>query len=403
MNADAASTLISAGTIAWTAVGLLAAVLIVVPGPNASTWFLGVMVEGYSLALAGYGLVGLALAGLTRHLGSGGVSPMATASAGATIALCFVPVWQGLRAASAHDVRLSLREYFSRPTWVPSRSPESVTYARPSDCPGGLQLDVWRPPDIDVSTPSPKRAAVIVVHGGGWVSGARGGTARWNEWLADRGYVVFDIDYRLAPPPRWREAPDDVSCAVRWVKDHADQYGVDPDRVALLGYSAGGHLALLAAYSIGDPAVPLSDDVHDRRVAAVAAFYPITDLTAPFGRRRPRWPAAAATAQIIEFLGGTALANADAARLASPVSHVASGVPPTFLVHGRRDQMVPVEQSQVLDTELDKAAAEHIYVELPGANHAYDLVWGAWHTQITRAVLHQFLRRHLSEPTTPAT
>jgi acetyl esterase/lipase len=392
-------TLISVGTIAWTTLGLLAAALIVVPGPNASTWFLGVMVEGYSLALAAYGLVGLALAGLSRDLGASGIGLVAMASAAATLALGVVPVWQGLRAASAQHVRLSLREYFSHPTWVPSRSPESVTYSDPSDCPGGLQLDVWRPADPGMNRTAPKRAAVIMVHGGGWVSGARGGTARWSEWLADRGYVVFDIDYRLAPPPRWRDAPDDVNHAVRWVKDHADLYGVDPGRVALLGHSAGGHLALLAAYSMRAPALPRSDDVHDRGVRAVAALYPITDLTAPFDRRGPRWAASAANAQIIQFLGGAPRANAQAARLASPVSHVVSGVPPTFLVHGRRDQMVPVEQSQVLDTELHDAAADHVYVELPGANHGYDLVWGAWHTQITRAVLHEFFQRHLTEPT----
>jgi acetyl esterase/lipase len=89
---------------------------------------------------------------------------------------------------------------------------------------------------------------VIVVHGGGWRSGERSDFPSWNAWLADTGYVVFDIDYRLSPPPAWQDAPADVACAVGWVKENAARYGVDPERVALMGRSAGGHLVLLAAY-----------------------------------------------------------------------------------------------------------------------------------------------------------
>ena len=105
--------------------------------------------------------------------------------------------------------------------------------------------------------------------------------ARWNEWLADLGYVVFDVDYRLAPPPRWRDAPGDVQAAVAWVRARAPQLGVDPERVALLGWSAGGHLALLAAYDSPSAFPP---------VAAVVALYPITDLTLT-NRPWPRCPA----------------------------------------------------------------------------------------------------------------
>ena len=80
----------------------------------------------------------------------------------------------------------------------------------------------------------------LLVHDGVWGAGSRSTTPHWDLWLAEKGYVVFDIDYRLAPPPRWQDAPGDVKCAVGWVKLNADRYDVDTDRVAHVGYSAGG-------------------------------------------------------------------------------------------------------------------------------------------------------------------
>lgn len=142
---------------------------------------------------------------------------------------------------------------------------------------------------------------MVVVHGGGWRSGNRGEFPRWNAWLADKGYVVFDIDYRLSPPPSWQDAPGDVRCAVGWVKENSGRYGVDPGRVALMGRSAGGHLALLTAYTEGTSALPAGCGVRgeqqDTSVAAVAAFYPPTDLT--------RLSALGYLGGIDRFLGGS--------------------------------------------------------------------------------------------------
>jgi acetyl esterase/lipase len=208
--------------------------------------------------------------------------------------------------------------------------------------------------------------------------------ARWNEWLADLGYVVFDVDYRLAPPPRWRDAPGDVQAAVAWVRARAPQLGVDPERVALLGWSAGGHLALLAAYDSPSACPP---------VAAVVALYPVTDLTLT-NRPWPRW-SIGANGDVAQFLGAPAATVPERAAAASPLSHATADGPATFLVHGRRDQLVPVEHSRRLAGELSAAGADHEYLELPGANHAYDLSWVAWSTQITRALIAAFLERAL--------
>ena len=135
----------------------------------------------------------------------------------------------------------------------------------------------------------PGHPAVVFVHGGGWDQGSPGGSLL-PGWLADRGYVVFDIDYRLATPtsPSWQQATGDVKCAVGWVNDHAARFGVDPERIGLLGSSAGGHLALLAAYSTSEPALPANCQTNDAEVTAVAALNPVSDLAASY-RTPTRW------------------------------------------------------------------------------------------------------------------
>src|SRR5947207_12277523 len=120
--------------------------------------------------------------------------------------------------------------------------------------------------------------AVVLVHGGGFVKGSRSETPRWDRWLNDAGYAVFDVGYRLAPPARWDQAAADVRCALAWLRSNAARYGVDPDRVALGGRSAGGNLALSVAYtapggasSCGGTPVP---------VQSVFALFPPVDLVA---------------------------------------------------------------------------------------------------------------------------
>jgi acetyl esterase/lipase len=227
------------------------------------------------------------------------------------------------------------------------------------------------------------------------VLGDRSWEAAWSERLAHQGYVVFSIDYRLGPR-RALDATGDVKCAVGWVKTHADRYGVDPDRLALMGRSAGGLLALLAAYSEGDRRLPPSCAVPDTRVAAVAAFYAPTDLRRFDELAWPWWrPHLAGSADDSE--GFTSQRPAEL-RLASPTQHVDPRDPPTFLAQGSRDQWVPPEQSEQLAGRLEAAGVPHRLVELPGARHAFDAAWGGWNQQIVRHELEEFLAERLPEP-----
>lgn len=345
-----------------------------------------------SLLLSGFAAFGLVLAILARRAGARRRALVATLLCATAIAVSLVPVAEARKTANAEGVGLSLPLYISGPAPATNRQPEeTVTYARAGGTGGRLELDVWRPQGDGAAHGRP---AVIVVHGGGWQSGERGEFPRWNDWLADKGYVVFDIDYSLSPPPTWQEAPADVGCAIRWVKDNATRYGVDPDRVALMGRSAGAHLALLTAYT-GEAHVPTSGckvrGDQDTEVAAVAAFYPPTDLADL--RMRGYLPG------LGDFFGGSPGAFPGRYRLSSPASRVGPIEPPTFLVHGGEDQIVPPGQSALLAGRLGGAGVPYRLVELPWANHTFDFLWGSWGSQITRRTLDEFLSSHLEAPT----
>lgn len=398
-------------SLSWALLGLLWAQVITLPDPllpplfvaellgdvpSATTpeRFVVMIFKETSLLLCAFALVGLLLAAAAYGAGARAIPLLAALLCAVTATVSLAPTTEARRTAASEGVPLSLSGYFEVQAPAPDRAPETVTYARL----GGeeLRLDVWRPPDDPGGGNGAEagRPAVVVVHGGGWRSGSRGEFPEWNAWLADKGYVVFDIDYRLAPPPSWQDAPADVRCSVAWVKENAGPYGVDPARVALMGRSAGGHLALLGAYADRASSLPAGCGAKGEQgtaVAAVAAFYPPTDLAG--------LSSSGYLAGMDRFLGGTRRALPDRYRLLSPVERVDPGDPPTFLVHGGDDEIVPPGESELLAGRLRDADVPHRRVGLPWANHTFDFFWGGWGAQITRSSLEEFLDRWLKTPT----
>lgn len=385
---------------------MLCSLQVVLPARTFTLWVLTVLAKESSILVTAFALFGLVLVPLAHLSGAPKRAAIAAALGAAAIVLSLAPVAQAWRTASAEGVSLSLSEHFEDLSFEVEREPETATYTYT----GGeeLKLDVWRPPGSTSGVDEPGgRPAVILVHGGGWGSGTRSKTPRWDAWLAEQGYVVFDIEYRLSPPPRWEDAPGDVKCAVGWVKANAARYDVDPDRIALIGHSAGGHLALLSAYSEGDGRLPPSCAVEDTGVSAVAAFYPPTDLRRLYGMEWP-WssPNVVGLDSTRRYLGGTPSTHPTRYRISSPTAHVDPGDPPTFLVHGGADRLVPIEQSERLAQRLREASVRHRFVELPWANHsfdhAFDFSWSGWGTQITQSALEAFLDHNLAAQSAPA-
>jgi acetyl esterase/lipase len=275
-----------------------------------------------------------------------------------------------------------------------------VVFAAPDGHP--LRLDVYQPPYFTQREPQttvasrPLSPAVIVIHGGSWSGGEKSDFATYDRWLATGGRVVFDVEHRLAnSAQRFPAQITDIKCAIAWVKKHAAQYLVDPERIALLGRSSGGQLALLAAYTANDPTLqPGSCVAQDTSVRAVISFYGPTDLAWDY--THPGRPDVIETPRVLEnYLGGSPTSASQAYASASPIEHVSAQSPPTLFLHGGRDQLVRAENVERIMPKLAAAGVEVTYVNLPWANHGFDYNFNGWGSQIAQAEIGKFLDRHL--------
>jgi acetyl esterase/lipase len=369
-------------------------VWIVVPAPSYSLFQVAVGASEWSLWFGALGLAGACLGLFALAAGSRRTGWAALSLGAAAVALAMIPTLSARRVARENNIELSLRQYlFGRPEAPPASSERtSETFASVEG--QTLRLDVYLP----MPKAARKRAAIVVVHGGSWNAGERGDYPQWNEWLAGQGYVVFDIDYRLAPQPNWRTATGDVKCAILWVRANASRYGVDEARIALLGRSAGGHLALLAAYSTGEASLAPSCAVSasGSPVRAVVSFYAPTNLEWGFAHPANE-RVLDGRGRIRDFVGGTPESAAEAFKLASATSHVRAQTPPTLLFHGGRDQLVRDENMALLAARLAQENIPHRAVLIPYAQHGFDYNFNGWGAQIARQLMSDFLRAHLGE------
>ena len=219
---------------------------------------------------------------------------------------------------------------------------------------------------------------VIVLHGGGWRGGNQTEFPQLSRQLAEHGYAVASITYRLAPQHHFPAQLDDVHAAIAFFKSQADVLGVDASRIVLLGRSAGGHLALLAAYT-----------AHDSSIRGVISLYGPADLL--WGYDHPAAPLVYDSRKTMrDFIGGTPGSHAQQYSLASPITHVSSAVP-TLVIHGKRDELVSPEHSRRLASALRAANKPVRHLELPWATHACDYVFSGPCGRITRNEVEQFL------------
>ena len=200
---------------------------------------------------------------------------------------------------------------------------------------------------------------VLLVHGGGWTGWNKESETDMVPVFAPvaTNFCWFTIDYRLAPTNRWPACYDDVQTAIRWVKQHAAEFKGDPDRIALLGYSAGGHLVTLAGTRAG----------ADTRVQAIAAFAPPTDLVADNERR------GGLSASMKALFGYDQTNITDDVRAVlkenSPLTYVHPGLPPFLIFQGSADKTVPAGQSLAFQEKLKAAGVECDLIMIPGGQH----------------------------------
>ena len=226
-----------------------------------------------------------------------------------------------------------------------------------------LRLDLYQPE----STKTPRSAAVFV-HGGGWSAGDKSNFRRQAARLAAAGFVTVSINYRLAPGVLFPVPLHDCKAAVRWLRAHSPDYGIDPERIAAVGGSAGGQLVALLATTAGQPAYEGTVGVTgvSSRVAAVVAFNPVVDLV-PLGTG-----ANAEGREIsVRYLGCEPAANPARWAEASPVNHVAPGVVPFLILHGDADQLVPYVSSVKMVQLLQAAGGRAELSTVTGARHGF--------------------------------
>lgn len=234
---------------------------------------------------------------------------------------------------------------------------------------GELLLDVYRPTDAD--GPSP---LIVMIHGGGWRGGGRFqmGLARWAGYLASAGAAVVSIDYRLAPATSYPDSFQDCVDAVDWAVERAPGFGADASRIGLWGDSAGGHLALLLGTSQtrSDYAGPRLRAGADR-IKAVVAWYPPTDLLALHAAERK---AHAGPTMTGNFVGADPEVDPERWRLASPIEQVHRAAPPTLILQGTRDLLVPHEQATAYAQRAQRHGAAHELHIVEGGVHGFDRV-----------------------------
>jgi acetyl esterase/lipase len=220
---------------------------------------------------------------------------------------------------------------------------------------------------------------VVQVYGGAWQRGGPRDDEAFARYLASRGTLVVAVDYRHAPAARWPAQIEDVESALTWVRDHARDYGGNAARLALVGRSSGAQLALVAAYRAGA-----------LQIAGVVSMYGPVDLVG--GWREPPQPDPLGVRGILEtYLGGTPDSAAGAYRDASPLSYVSRSAPPTLLVYGARDHVVEARFGRRLDERLHREGVSSALLELPWAEHAFDVVPNGLGAQVELFYVERFL------------
>ncbi|MBH8551922.1 alpha/beta hydrolase [Nostocaceae cyanobacterium CENA357] len=252
-----------------------------------------------------------------------------------------------------------------------TRHQTGILFAKPAGVP--LTMEVYQPPEIG------KYPTLVVIYGGAWQRGNPGANAEFNQYIANRGYTVFSIDYRHAPQYQFPTQLDDVRTALDFIREHASEYEADPQRMVLLGRSAGAHLAMLAAYQPDAPPI-----------RAVVNYYGPVDLTE--GYKSPPSPDPINTRAVLRrFLGGSLEELPNQYKIASPINYLTRLIPPTLLIYGSRDHLVEVRFGRQMYKRLLQSGKTAVFLEIPWAEHAFDAVFNGVSNQLALYHTERFL------------
>jgi acetyl esterase/lipase len=223
-----------------------------------------------------------------------------------------------------------------------------------------LQLDIYKPENLTDPVP-----LIIFVHGGAWRSGNRDDYRVYTVAFAQKGYVTATVSYRLLNNKPYPACVEDVWDAVQWFFRNSEKYGYDKTRIAIVGGSAGAHLALLAAYGWRKEIDSAAVTEYNYRVKAVVDIYGPVDFTTEYAKHQPL---------VNDFLAHSYRDSPELYTEASPVQYLRKNNPPTLILHGTSDRLVPISQSDTLKARLDRLGVPCVYYRVPLWPHTMDIV-----------------------------
>ncbi|MFV0591562.1 MAG: alpha/beta fold hydrolase [Draconibacterium sp.] len=214
-----------------------------------------------------------------------------------------------------------------------------------------LQLDIYKQKELTEKAP-----LLVFIHGGGWRGGKRQDYLVYLLDYAQKGYVTATVSYRLKKDSIYPAAVEDVMDAVDFLFKNSDNYGYDTTRVALVGGSAGAHLAMLAAYGWENP--------QRHKVKAVVDIYGPVDMTTPYAQTQY---------MVTDFIGHSYAEKPEMYWEASPAKYLKKDLPPTLIFQGTSDNLLPPSQSDTLQLRLNRFGVPNVYWRLPLWPHGMDM------------------------------
>lgn len=245
-----------------------------------------------------------------------------------------------------------------------------IVYGKGGDT--DLKLDLARP--VGAKGPFP---LIICVHGGGWRAGSRqefskpmpqlGGKISLIEMLASRGYVAATISYRLTPMAKFPAQIEDCKAAVRFLRANAKKYDINPNFIGAVGFSAGGHLVcLMGAADRSDGLEGTGGNPEQSsQIQAVVSFFGPTDLTTK------TWPEVVEKELLVPFLGATYEKDPAIYKKASPITYVNKNCPPFLFIHGTKDTLVGIDQSEKMQKKLLDNGVLARLIRMEGLGHGW--------------------------------
>ena len=367
----------------WVGLLFLCSLLVVVSAPTWWLWFVAIFMAEWGHYA---GITALLLAAVTWRRGRAGRAMAALALVSA--ALCFSPTIRAAGINRSLPRRItaafgSLQDVNGRAqpfSWldlfreIPTSSVDVTEHVYSQSGGKPLLLDLYRSRDADAPEP-----IIVMVHGGAWRSSSKAELPALNCYLAQEHYAVASIDYRNAPEWPFPAAVEDVFQAIAYLKANASALHLDPTRMVVIGRSAGGQVALSAAYAGREPAI-----------RGVVDYYGPADLVRGYEKPTRRW--VLDSRKVLEdYLGGTPSQKPEVYAAASPINFVNAATPPTLLIHGRLDPLVWPEQSERLAARLKEAGRPYFHLYLPWATHGCDANLSGPSGQLSLYALDRFL------------